>query len=112
MVRNSAGSKKERAGRKVKEKTNKKGVKEKFVEILELPKELVMDRPKLTMIGNCDIMIENYKGIVEYDSERLRINTGAGIVKLTGTGLYIKEITSEDIIVSGTIHSLEFVNAG
>lgn len=113
MADSSAGKKKEKVSRKANiQKANKKGAKEQFVEALELPKELVLDRPKLTMIGNCDIMIENYKGVVEYGSDRLRINTSSGIIKISGTGLLIREITSEDIIVSGAIHTLEFVSAG
>jgi sporulation protein YqfC len=113
MAGKRAGRKKDGAGVKdEKEKICKKGAKERFAELLELPKELVLDRPKLTLVGNCDIMIENYKGVLEYGSDRLRINTGSGIVRITGSGLLIREITSEDIIVSGTIHSLEFVSAG
>ncbi len=113
MAGKSAGRKKERVVKKEdKEKIIRKGAKERFAEMLELPKELVMDRPKLTMVGNCDIMVENYKGVVEYASDRLRINTGSGIIRIIGTGLLIREITSEDIIISGTIHTLEFVSAG
>jgi sporulation protein YqfC len=113
MAGRLAGKKIERAAKKDdKEKEIKKGAKERFAEMLELPKELVLDRPKLTLVGNCDIMIENYKGVIEFGSDRLRINTGSGIVKIIGTGLLIREITSEDIIVSGTIRSLEFGSAG
>ncbi|NLK86373.1 MAG: sporulation protein YqfC [Clostridiaceae bacterium] len=111
-VKSSKKNRRSAAGKDDKEEIVKKGAKERFVEMLELPKELVLDRPKLTMVGNCDIMIENYKGVAEYSSDRLRINTGSGIVRIVGTGLIIREITSEDIIVSGTIHTLEFVNAG
>lgn len=88
----------------------KKGLREKFTEVFELPKELILDLPKLTIIGNRDMMIENYKGVMEYGSARIRVNTGFGIIKITGTGLLIKEITSEDIIISGEIHALEFCN--
>jgi len=91
---------------------NKKGFKEKFTELLELPKELVLDRPKLTMIGRNDMMIENYKTVLEYGSGRLRVKTGSGILRITGDSLMIREISSEDIIISGTIHTLEFTDAG
>lgn len=90
----------------------KKGMKEKFAEMLELPKELMLGLPKLTLIGNRDMMIENYKSVMEYGSARIKINTGSGIVKITGAGLLIKEITSEDIIISGAIHALDFLNTG
>ena len=73
---------------------------------------MILDLPKLTMIGNGDLMVENYKSIMEYGSARIRLNTGLGAVKITGAGLVIKEITSEDIIISGEIHSLEFMNSG
>ena len=98
---------------KKKEKNSpKKKLMEKFSEVLELPKELVLDLPKLTMVGNGDMMIENYKSIMEYGTARIRLNTGLGVVKITGSGLLIKEITSEDIIISGEIYGLEFVNSG
>lgn len=87
----------------------KKTIKEKFSELLELPKELVLDIPKITIVGKGDMMIENYKGVIEYGSGRIRINTGIGIVKISGAGLIIREITSEDIIISGCIYSLEYV---
>jgi sporulation protein YqfC len=87
----------------------KKTIKEKFTELLELPKELVLDIPRITIVGNGDMMVENYKGVIEYGSDRIRISTGIGAVKISGAGLVIKEITSEDIIISGGIHSLEYV---
>jgi sporulation protein YqfC len=90
------------------EKNHRKTMKEKFTELLELPKELVLDIPKITVVGKGDMMIENYKGIIEYGSGRVRINTGIGTVKISGAGLFIKEITSEDIIISGGIQTLEF----
>ena len=81
----------------------------KFTEMLELPKEIVMNIPKLTMVGNGDLIIENYKGIIEYTEARIRINTGIGTIRMTGTGLLIREITSEDIIISGELKVLEFI---
>lgn len=92
-----------------KDEAPKVSLKEKMSELFELPKDIVMDIPKLTMIGYGDLLIENFKGIIEYDSERIRINTNCGIIKITGSGLGIKEITSEDLMVNGNISSLEFL---
>lgn len=77
--------------------------------MLELPKEIVLNMPKLVMLGNGDVIIENYKGIVEYAEGVIRVNTTSGIIKLTGTDIYIKEITAENIMVYGNILSLEFL---
>ncbi len=85
------------------------GIKEKVTEILELPKEIVLNMPKLTMLGNGDLIVENYKGILEYDEGVIRLNTTSGIIKVIGTNIYIKEITLESIMIFGDIHSLEFM---
>ena len=86
-----------------------KRIKQKITEALELPKEIVLNVPKMTMVGNSDMIIENYKGIIEYDNDRIRVNTGTGVIKITGEKLLIREITSEDILVTGDIRSLEFL---
>jgi sporulation protein YqfC len=95
--------------KKKKKSEPKVKLKEKITEILELPKEIVLNMPKLTMLGNGDLIIENYKGIVEYEDNRIRINTNSGIIKVTGDRMLIKEITSEDIMIYGEINSLEFL---
>lgn len=82
---------------------------EKVAELLELPKEVVMNIPKLTIVGKGNLFIENYKGIIEYDTGRIRVNTALGIISISGEHMTIKEITSEDIMVDGEIESLEFI---
>jgi len=84
-------------------------LREKVIEALELPKEIVLNIPKLTLVGNGSLIIENYKGIIEYESEKVRVNTGSGMISITGKRLYIKEITSENLYIEGDIHTLEFI---
>ncbi|MFZ5989009.1 MAG: sporulation protein YqfC [Bacillota bacterium] len=100
--------KKERI-KKSKEEKQKRNLKEKMTEILELPKEIVLDLPKITMFGSGNLLVENYKGIIEYDDNRIRINTSQGIIRVTGGSMVIKEITSEDLLIDGDIVSLEFL---
>lgn len=94
--------------KKIEEK--KPGMRERITEMLELPKEIVLNVPKFTMVGNSDLIIENYKGVIEIDSSKIRINTGVGVCKINGSNLILKEITSEDILVSGHISSLEILS--
>lgn len=98
-----------RRAKKVKSEEPKVKLKEKVTEILELPKEVVLNVPRMTLVGNGNLVIENYKGIIEYDDKRVRINTGVGIVKIIGDRLVIKEITSEDIMIDGEIQIMEFL---
>ena len=67
-------------------------------EALELPKDIVMDLPKITVIGNIELSLLNHKGIVEYTQNVIRINTNSGVVKITGEELVIKTILTEEIL--------------
>ena len=100
---------KERRRKKEDKKEPKPKIKEKVADALELPKEVILNIPKFTMLGTGNLVIENYKGVIEYDDNRVRINTGSGMVKITGERLFIREITSEDIMVEGEIKSVEFI---
>jgi len=99
----------EKKRKKRKVEKNKSSIKEKMSEFLELPKEIVLDLSKITMYGNNNMLIENYKGIIEYEDDRLRINTKDGIIRVMGNKLFIKEITSEDLLIYGEITSIEFL---
>jgi len=90
----------------VKNKINE--IKTNFSEILELPKDIILDLPKITLVGNLQLYIENHKGIVEYGSLRIRINTNAGILRILGKNMVIKTIVTEEIIIVGEIESIEF----
>ena len=81
----------------------------KITEALELPKEVVMNLPLITMIGAEDMTIENYKGVIEYSEERIRINTTAGIVRICGRRLLLKQITADNIGITGSIAKIEFL---
>ncbi|NLV77271.1 MAG: sporulation protein YqfC [Tissierellia bacterium] len=79
-------------------------------ETFELPKDIVLDLPKIIMIGDLELHISNHKGIIEYTQETLRINSNIGILKVEGTNLELKTILSEEIIVTGNIEKIEIIS--
>ncbi len=85
-----------------------RGIGNKIFDILDLPGEIALNLPRLMMTGNKGLIVENYRGIIEFETERIRINTKTGIIKVSGSNLVIKEITSEDILIRGEIHLIEF----
>ncbi|MBE7025840.1 MAG: sporulation protein YqfC [Ruminococcaceae bacterium] len=89
-------------------KRNRKTLPEKVVDAIELPKEIVLSVPKITVLAGKEAFVENYKGIIELSREKIRLYTGAGVLCLTGTGLDISAITDEDISILGSIDKIEF----
>ncbi|WP_353096079.1 sporulation protein YqfC [Tissierella praeacuta] len=85
-------------------------VKYNISEVLELPIDIMMDLPRLTVIGNVEASLLNHKGIIEYTKETIRVNTKSGIFKITGEDLEIKTILSEEIIIVGLIKDIEIIS--
>lgn len=80
----------------------------KINKLLELPEEVTTDKPKLTIVGFEEILIENYKAILEYEDYYIKINTHIGAININGFNLRLKEMTGDDIMVLGNIDSMEF----
>lgn len=85
-------------------------VKRGITNALELPLDIALDLPKITMVGNLKVDITNHKGIIEYKKEIIRINTNIGIVKITGDSLEIKNILIEEINIDGNIENIEIMS--
>ena len=78
--------------------------------ILDIPKELSTDNPKVTVLGFEQVYIENHKGILEYQDYFIRLNTYIGIININGFNLKLEEMTTDDILVTGRIDSIDFEN--
>ena len=76
-------------------------------DMLEMPKEIVSNIPKLTILGFNEILIENYKGILEYEEFYVKVNTHIGIVNINGFNLKLNQMTEEDILIKGKIDSID-----
>ncbi|MCI8636366.1 MAG: sporulation protein YqfC [Clostridia bacterium] len=75
--------------------------------ILEMPKEVCTDIPKIIITGFDEMIIENFKGILEYEEFFVRINTHIGIININGFNLNLENMTNDDIKVSGKIESID-----
>jgi len=49
----------------------KKKIKRQFSEFLEIPGDVMLDLPKIVLVGNIKIFIENHRGILEYTTEKV-----------------------------------------
>ena len=75
--------------------------------ILEMPQEVYTDTPKITITGFNEMIIENFKGILEYEDYYIRINTSLGIININGYELKLENMTNDDIKVNGKIESMD-----
>lgn len=87
----------------------KENIREQLTEALDLPKEVVINLPVITLTGNKEINIENFSGLLEYTSQKIRLNTRSGIVVIDGINLEARNMTAEKICIKGNILHVSFV---
>lgn len=75
---------------------------------LNLPKDITRGAFILTAVGNRELYIENYKGILEYTKNCIRIQGKNTYIKITGNNLKIDHYTEEDMLIKGHILSVEY----
>lgn len=86
----------------------KQTLKSKVAKSLELPEEYVSSLTKLSIVDFSGIEIINYKNIIEYATNLIRINTNEKIIKISGNDLNIENINDDEIKISGKIFSITF----
>lgn len=81
---------------------------EQIAGFLEIPSDILYDLPKITVIGNLQLYIENHRGVIAYNPESIRIAVSAGEVEILGRELVIRNITREEIHLDGLISGLRY----
>ena len=76
--------------------------------LLEIPREVASSDIKMTLNGFDEILIENYKNILEYQDILIKVNTFEGAVTIYGFNLKLENLTDEDIKIKGKIDTIEF----
>lgn len=75
--------------------------------MLEIPKETYTNEPKITITGFNELIIENYKGILEYEDYYIKLNTYIGTISINGFGLNLDKMTEDCLKITGKIESLD-----
>ena len=84
-------------------------VREKMTGLLSLPKEIALNLPLIMATGREELNIENYKNLVEFTDTKIRIHTATGMLSIEGQRLMLKQVTSENILVTGNIAGLQWL---
>ena len=83
--------------------------KELIVESLKLPKDTMLGAAIVTVTGNREAFIENYKGIIEYTTESIILQGKNCKICFEGKRLSIDYYTNEDMKISGSIDTVRYI---
>ena len=68
---------------------------------------LLSKKPKISIVGFNEMIIENFKGILEYEEFFIKVNTHIGIISINGFNLNLENITNDDIKITGQIENID-----
>ncbi|SFR96180.1 YabP/YqfC family sporulation protein [Anaeromicropila populeti] len=75
---------------------------------LKIPSDVLACAPILTVTGNNQLCLENYKGIIEYTGEIIRIQAKNCRIHIEGCHLNIDYFTDDEMRISGKIIRIEY----
>lgn len=67
--------------------------------------------PKLTIIGNHNLQIDNYRGLKEYTANLIRLGAKGMSLEIYGEDLIITKIDAETIFLEGNIAKLLLITS-
>lgn len=74
-----------------------------------LAEDLDVMTPRIEILGDRRVSIENHEGILEYGQEVMRIRCSRMVVKISGEGLELRNVTLTELAVTGKIISVELI---
>lgn len=81
-----------------------------LVKYLAMPSDVVMELPRITMIGQLHVYIENHKGLSVFTDNELRLKTTKGYIQIKGSSFVLKMMLPEEILLEGKISEVKFIS--
>ena len=72
----------------------------------DLQDECIPGLPLIEISGNIRVLMEHHCGVTEYGKQRIVVQTKDNLVAVEGDNLELTKMTSNQLIISGTINSV------
>lgn len=90
---------------------NKLGsMRERIVDTLELPAEITLNVPKITILAKKEITVENHKGVIKFSTTELVVNTSLGPLTIKGEDFEIAFVGGTTMTLRGNFKSMVYGN--
>lgn len=74
---------------------------------LEVPNDTLEHVPRITIIGRSQVIVENYRSLIEFTDTLIRVATGHGETAIRGERLELKTIVPEELLIEGAIYGVD-----
>ena len=88
---------------------NHKPILQQLLDHTDLSEECIPGKPVVELLGDCRVLVENHRSIVEYTLDRVCIQVCYGSIIITGCNLQLRHMTGRKILIVGLIHGIEVI---
>lgn len=79
-----------------------------LAQFLEIPPEVLMNVPRIEVIGHLQFRVENYRGLISYSPSQIVLALADGRLFVKGEGLVIGWLDRHEVLVTGQVHAVQF----
>ncbi|NMM61945.1 sporulation protein YqfC [Clostridium sp. P21] len=75
---------------------------------LDLPRDVILNVPKITVTGHSEIIIENHRGVAVFNENEVKVNSGIGSICIHGSQFEILFMGGTTLTVGGKFKSIVY----
>lgn len=79
---------------------------ERTAQWMDIPADALTTLPRLELVGDRELRLENHKGILAYGSQEIHVSGGAFLLKITGRDLELRAMTGLELLITGKIEQI------
>lgn len=88
---------------------SEKPIRRGLTEALDLPADVLLDEPTVSVEGRRRLAVDNHKGVEEFDGETLTVKTSIGVLKILGRSLVLEDLGCGSLLLTGEIKTIEWM---
>lgn len=77
---------------------------------MSLPSEIVLDLPRITIIDDSQVHIENHKGLVIFTENELTVKSEQGYIQIKGSSFILSRMLPQEILLEGQISNIAYLD--
>lgn len=90
-------------------KKHENSLSQNIINACQLPKDVLEGAFIISMTGNHEILIENIKGIINFQSDIIILQCKKNRIQIVGNNLKIDSYSNEEIKVTGLVNEIKFI---
>ena len=77
--------------------------------LFDLPADALAGVPRVEVVGDSELRMAPHRGILAYGPEEIHISGGSLVVLVRDSGLELRAMSPEELLITGTITAVEFM---